>query len=261
LQHRPALRTDFAAVVAQVQKHGYVTVKKNDLRKIEAGAILFLDLTKTRHTVDLCFVEAAWTHYKKGTDITVHLTVVTQKNRPLLELRLDPDTVVAVFTPLSQDRYTIPPTQYAHLIGRTGIIDWPRPARCPMKFVDEMAIYKDAGKIKDKVAIRRVFRNFLNGAEDVNNPLVIAEFVNSSSSGGFVVDGRVQVRFNDEGGGVQEWFHGTITELVSIDNGKHRCEILYDDGSAESAVLPDNDVELEHPCSVFRLSDLSHLSE
>jgi hypothetical protein len=152
LQHEPVARTDFSAVVSHVAKHSYMTkLGKGDLRKVEAGSILFLDLTKRRHVLDLCFVEAAWTHYKKGTDITVHLTVVSQKDRPLLEMRLDTETVVAVFTPIAQDRYVMPPTKYAHLLGRTGMIDWPRPNRCAMKFIDEMAGYSDPGKCSDKV--------------------------------------------------------------------------------------------------------------
>jgi hypothetical protein len=113
-----------------------------------------------------------------------------------------------------------------------------------------------------KVAIRRVFPNFIDGTEDINNPFVIAEFVETSASGGWAVDGRVQVRFDEEGQGPQ-WFHGTITELAEIpkEPNKQRCEILYDDGSTESATIPDNDVELEHPCSVFQLSDIHQLSK
>ena len=93
-----------------------------------------------------------------------------------------------------------------------------------------------------------------NQREDVANPLVVAEFTDINSGSSFVEGSRVQVRY-DSG----DWYHGTISRLTALPDRHPQCEavIEYDDGTTEVATIPDDDVQLERPCSVFLLSEFS----
>ena len=55
------------------------------------------------------------------------------------------------------------------------------------------------------------------------------------------------------------WYHGTASRLTALPERHPQCEavIEYDDGTTEVATIPDDDVQLERPCSVFLLSEFS----
>ena len=87
----------------------------------------------------------------------------------------------------------------------------------------------------------------------MSNPFVQAHFLEEPSGDPlFTVGTRVQTRYN-QGQGNQTWWHGTVTELNSQGT---RCRILYDDGSSETADLPDDDIHLEQAWSIFLLSEI-----